>query len=175
MRLFVVVFLIVTIASCSQQQEAYVDPILQPYWQQFQIEAERLGVDLPNKNLVMYVTDDIDYPGHVNGLCRTRKNNVTIEILNKSHIHEGYSQSIEATVFHELAHGFFNRDHNTLYYDNISEDSREFVAVSLMTIGSSRKFWNNGQWREYYLKELFGLIPDYEVYAQQIGYQLIEL
>lgn len=162
--------------SCVYEDELYIDPELQPYWNQFNLEAERLGVHLNIKSLVL-VIEESEYKIRVNGLCRTNKNGAIIEIsprLFKEDFYT-YSKRVEATVFHELGHGILHRNHNNEYYNSaylyvnkekgIKQIQSKIWSKSLMTIPQTYQYWTNGKKREYYLRELFGL-PTEKQYAE---------
>ena len=136
--------------SCyPNDDQEFIDPVLLPYYNTFKYEAERLDVQLPSKGVMIYF-DDIKSNGH----CDWNKHYCNIKI-NPEIFHDTdyntYSHRIEATIFHELGHGLLNRHHLPSVFNS------EFEA-SLMTIPFGyRKYWINGEKREYYLKELFGI------------------
>ncbi len=144
-------FLTLVCFSCyPNDDQEYIDPILLPYYNTFKYEAERLGVQLPTKGVMIYFEEGIK----VNGHCDWSKHYCNIQInpdIFFRHGYDAYSTRIEATIFHELGHGLLNRQHLEAVIDS------EFDA-SLMTIPyHNRKYWVNGEKREYYLKELFNI------------------
>ena len=144
------VFLILICISCYPNDDhEFIDPALLPYYNTFKYEAERLGVQLPTKGVMIYF-DSIDSNGHCD--WNKRYCNITINFnLFSIDDYDTYSRRIEATIFHELGHGLLNRYHLP------SVPDAEYEA-SLMTIPmGGRKYWINGEKREYYLKELFQL------------------
>ena len=136
--------------ACSYHDgQEYIEPELKPYYDTFIFEAKRLGVQLPRKGVMIYF-DDIK----ANGKWDWSKHYCNIKInpnLFEPDDYNTYSHRIESTIFHELGHGLLNRHHIP------SVINAEFEA-SLMTMPyGHRKYWINGEKREYYLKELFQL------------------
>ena len=166
--------IILFLVSCIPQEEIFIEPALIPYWNQFQYEAERLGVNLPRKNIIMAVKGikDMTLNGqYCQGLTWNGSvNNPTATIYINENLFKGdfstYSIRIEATIFHELGHAF-GRHHNSLYYDSAyifvhpkkgySQTQSKSWPTSLLTTPNYYKYYLNGEKREYYLKELFGL------------------
>lgn len=170
--------------SCSYKDELYIDPILMPYWNQFNLEAERLGVNLNIKSVVLTIVEP-EYKLTANALCYTTKKGAIIEISPRlfKNDFKSYNKRVEATVFHELGHGILLRHHNYEYYDSayvhITKKGQEIIQsktwpTSLMTCPASYKYYLNGEKREFYLRELFGLpiekpnakIVEYEMYKE---------
>lgn len=138
--------LIFVFFSCTYHDgEEYIDPVLLPYYNTFKYEAERLGVQLPNKG-VLICFDDIK----ANGKCDWNKHYCNIKInpnLFEPDDYNNYSYRIEATIFHELGHGLLHRHH---------VENTTLIEISLMaTHHNGRVHWIDGTMREYYLKELF--------------------
>lgn len=143
--------LVLVISGCTyHDSEEYIDPVLLPYYNTFKYEAEKLGVQLPNKGVMIYF-DNMK----ANGKCDWSEHYCNIKInpnLFEPDDYNIYSHRIEATIFHELGHGLLNRHHIP------SVPNADFEA-SLMTMPyGHRKYWINGEKRDYYLKELFGII-----------------
>ena len=139
------IFLIL-LAGCNVDHETYIDPILQPYVIQFQVEAERLNVQLPDMDILMYF-EDLNGP---NARCITprSRNTMTIKIDPKIFTNgfNEYDYAAEATIFHELGHGYLNRGHI---------ENTTLIEPSLMSVPhNGRVHWIDGTMREYYLKEL---------------------
>jgi hypothetical protein len=124
--------------------EQYIDPKLRPYFDTFYAEAEKLGVELPTKDVLAYFEEFDGYRAW------TYWNERIIRMRVDPEIHDwgSYSLEVEATIFHELGHGYLNRHH--LEYTSVPVES-------LMTIPhGGRSGWMDGSMREYYLNELFG-------------------
>ncbi len=131
--------------SCISSQYEYLDPDLAPYYQAFQIEAERLGVNLPSKSIVLTWKELEVVRAH----CHTGKTSIKICVNSNFYNRSSeYNRKLEATIFHELGHGLLNRSH---------VEPINGVETSLMTVPGMREDWINGTKREYYLRELFGL------------------
>ncbi len=168
LSLYLGIIICLTNLSCAYEDELYIDPELMPYWNQFNLEAERLGINLNLHSLVLTI-EEPEYRIPANGLSHTNKRGAIIEIsprLFKDDF-QTYSKRVEATVFHELGHGILRRHHNNEYYDstylyvnkakNISQIQSKIWSKSLMTVPQTYKYYMNGEKREYYLRELFGL------------------
>ena len=122
----------------------YIDPTLLPYYQAFQVEAERLGVNLPSKSIVLTWKELESDRAH----CHTGETSIKICVNSIFFSPSEYDYKLEATIFHEFGHGLLNRSHI---------DPVDGVETSLMTVPGMRKDWINGTKREYYLRELFGI------------------
>ena len=131
---------------CIPDNHEYIEPDLLPYYRSFQIEAERLGVDLPSKSIAIVYKSLSNDRAH----CHTNKTSIKICVNSNFFIIDSniYDYKLEATMFHELGHGLLNRSHI---------DPINGIETSLMTVPGMRKDWINGEKREYYLMELFGL------------------
>ena len=95
--------------SCIPDYNEYLDPRLEPYYRTFQIEAERLGINLPRKSIVLIWKELEVNRAH----CHTRKKSIKICVNSNLFIidPEIYNYKLEATIFHELGHGLLNRGH----------------------------------------------------------------
>ena len=131
--------IILLIFSCiPDDYENFIQPELQEYYNNFLIEAENRNIQLPDKSVLMYI-DDI--PGY-NGLTYKRKNSIKIIISKEAMSYsKGYDYRIESTIFHELGHGFLNREH-------VEENS-------IMNINRDKSVYLEN--REFYINELFGI------------------
>lgn len=131
---------------CIPNHQEYIDPDLFPYYRSFQIEAERLGVNLPSKSIVLTWKELKADRAH----CHTGKTSIKICVNSNFFIIDSdiYDYKLEATIFHELGHGLLNRSHI---------DPVNGIETSLMTVPGMRKDWISGEKREYYLRELFEL------------------
>ena len=137
--------IILFLASCNPESQEYIEAPLKPYYDTFIYEANRLGVQLPDKSVMMYVED---MEGE-NGRCDWNKKYCNVKI--NPAIFKGdfltYNLSVEATVFHELGHGLLNRYHI---------ENTTLIETSLMAAHhNGRVHWIDGTMREYYLNELF--------------------
>ena len=130
---------------CISDDPEYIDPFLAPYYTTFQIEAGRLGINLPSKSVVLTWKElEVDR-AHCHGGTTSIKICVNSNFFR---VESEYNYKLEATIFHELGHGLLNRSHI---------DPIDGTETSLMTVPGMREDWINGTKREYYLKELFGL------------------
>ena len=139
--------IILLFIGCQVEHEDYIDPLLQPYLNQFQLEAERLNIHLPDMAILMYF-EELNGPNAECIYPRSRKT-MTIKIDPKifKNGFDKYDYAAEATIFHELGHGYLNRGHikNTT-----------LIEPSLMAVpDNGRIHWIDGTMREYYLTELF--------------------
>lgn len=140
-RLLLLLFLI----SCIPINQEYLDPDLAQYYQTFQIEAERLGINLPSKSIVL-TWKELD---GVRAHCHTGETSIKICVNSNFYNRSSeYNHKLEATIFHELGHGLLNRSHI---------EPVDGIETSLMTVPGMREDWIDGTKREYYLKELFGI------------------
>ena len=140
--------LLLLVTGCYQVQDLeIVEPELQQYWQQFQIEAQQLGVQLPRRDVMILVSDDLRQGQRA--VCSGTKRYASIRIARGVLPLDGeYDLSVEATVFHELAHGLLDRHHMPV------EDGA-YDQVSLMCVPAHRPSYHDGTKRDYYIKELF--------------------
>ncbi|MCK5617537.1 hypothetical protein KAR91_87545 [Candidatus Pacearchaeota archaeon] len=131
--------------GCIQNDFEYFDSGLEQYYRTFQIEAERLGVNLPSKSIVLTWKELEGDRAH----CHTGKTSIKVCVNNNFFNPESeYNLKLEATIFHELGHGLLNRSHI---------DPINGIETSLMSVPGMHEDWINGSKREYYLKELFGI------------------
>lgn len=139
------ILLFISLLSCIPDYSEYLDPDLAQYYHTFQIEAVRLGVNLPSKSIVLTWKElEVD-----RAHFHTGKTSIKICINSNFFSRDSeYNYKLEATIFHELGHGLLNRSHI---------DPVNGIETSLMTVPGMRKDWINGTKREYYLRELFGI------------------
>lgn len=135
--------LLIFLLCCTPDYDEYLDPILDQYYKTFQIEAERFGINLPSKSIVLIWKELESDRAH----CHTGKTSIKI-CVNSNFFSQDieYNYKLEATIFHELGHGLLNKSHI---------DPVNGIETSLMTVPGMREDWINGSKREYYLKELF--------------------
>ena len=131
--------------GCYQPQGLeYIDEDLQQYWQQFQAEAQQRGVQLPNKDVMIYweeLDDDLGRCFHNRSTCRVRIDPAVKEMS---------PYVLEAVIFHELGHGLLDRDH-------MDRDTTNHWELSLMTVPHvGWPYYNLPEGKEYYVNELFG-------------------
>ena len=140
------IFVFIFLTSCMPNDLEYLDPDLAQYYRNFQIEADRLNINLPDKS-IMLIFEELDTE---RAHCHTGKRSIKICVnSNFFSVEPGiYDYKLEATLFHEFGHGFLNRDHI---------EPINGIETSLMTVPGMREDWINGVKREYYLKELFGM------------------
>lgn len=155
--------------SCSPiVEDNYIDSQLADFYWDFQYEAARLGVSLPNKTIRL-VFDDM--PG-LNGYCQWDNKSMLVRIDKRffdNNINAGERLAVEATVFHEFGHGYWGRSHtmdtfdSTWYFINTSGDSVMYdvqiptsIMYSVDKKANAHSFYS--ELREYYLKELFQLL-----------------
>lgn len=144
----IIIYIWVFMSGCNPIPEGdFGDPDLMRYVEQFRVEAANRGIKLPDKS-VLIVWDELD---HLSGHCQWGKNWMTIKIdPDILYRIDEYSPKIEATVFHELTHGYFGRGHTGPW---------KGIEPSLMAVpDNGRRFWLDGSMRDYYLDELFGLV-----------------
>ena len=146
MKYLAILFLFI---ACKVEHENYIDPKLQPYVIQFQIEAENLNIHLPDRAILMYF-ENLNGPNAECSYPRSRKT-MTIKIDPKifKNGFDKYDHAAEATIFHELGHGYLNRFHI---------ENTTLIEPSLMAVPhNGRVHWIDGTMRELYINELFGV------------------
>ncbi|MBQ3929670.1 MAG: hypothetical protein II708_01845 [Paludibacteraceae bacterium] len=149
-------FLTAMLASCKESSTDVhkVDPEFEEYVQRFFACAEKYGVTIPDKNIVM--VSKILSSGKA-GLCYMERYPVYIEIDG------GYwmalsgapneDESKEDLIFHEMGHGFLRRYHDNTELKN--GDWKTIMCGDQLPHGRAANINYRGMRRNYYLKELF--------------------
>lgn len=133
------------------EEEGYqdVDSRLWSYYDAFQEEGKRRGLNINLKSARISGEIDEINDGNVIGTCQYggfSTNHVTIDNAFWS---SSSNLGREFVVFHELGHCFLNRGHK-------EDSTSEGLCVSLMRSGTGRcRDAYNTRNREYYLDELF--------------------
>lgn len=119
LRRALLLFLSILIVSCnSLETEVTIDPALQPYVDQFLIEAQNRGVniDLQENGLIMQFEEDVSTADY-SGICRYRigTNEVGIDKEVWGRLDEVERDRL---IYHELGHCVLDRGHRNDKFDN---------------------------------------------------------
>lgn len=145
------------LASCldpfDQTIEFRVDPLLEPYVNQFFIEASARGIKIEKENLlVSFVVENCDCAGKSIDVGQQRtviiKQDAFDWYLKNSKVNPGGTchECIENLVFHELGHSILRRQHND-------------PAFSIMAEGISlRAYEGDSTIRAQLIDELFSAV-----------------
>ncbi len=154
-RFLLYCLIILNMLSCRKEDNYQVEAELDPYLQLFLQEASKRGMNLNvEENGLLMKFDNLTPP--TIGLC-TYSNPILVQIdptyWNKVKEYDNCEDLRQNVVFHELAHGLLNREH-----DNGTLDNSEWK--SLMCGGDlfHERSWQvnfRGERRQYYLDELF--------------------
>ena len=165
--------LLLILFSCNMVHESYIQPELRKYYDQFFIEAQLRGVDLPDKETIIQfgTPSKWDRQGEAEH-GKTWDKIVIRKSFYDEHINNCES-CIEMLVFHELGHGILNRNHYNEVRDSLvftgSIIGIDTLNSSWMTIGIPVSIMHAGNLgsgdaggyyqknRNYYLNELFGV------------------
>ena len=104
--------------SCIAEEPIYginIDPRVQPYVNKFLTDAEAYGVNVSDfylQGISITIGDNLPRAGNAGGAAY-RKNEHGIEIIiRESFWNKSYDLSREIIIYHELAHDYFNLNHN---------------------------------------------------------------
>ncbi len=142
--------LLILVSSCKKERQyPVVDPSLQQYYDSFQEEALKRGIeiDFVNSPIEGIIVDDLE--DSISGQCLHSESSWhRIRINRKSWTLYSHLKR-EFLIFHELGHCYLDRRH----LDDRDDDG---VCESLMHSGSSACFLDyNATTRKRYLDELF--------------------
>ncbi len=149
-------FLTAMLTSCKESSTDVhkVDPEFEEYVQRFFAYAERYGVTIPDKNIVMVSKNLTDGKA---GLCYMDRYPVYIEIdagywltFSSSATEDMLKEDL---IFHEMGHGFLRRYHDNTELQN--GDWKTIMCGDQLPNGRAANINYRGMRHEYYLKELF--------------------
>jgi hypothetical protein len=126
-----------------------VDERLWPYFERFEIEGEKNGLDIRLDNLnIQGIITSIDEE-HIAGTCQFSRNSPRLVTIDSEFWNSSGELFREFIVFHELGHCALRRDHD-------ESASANGVCLSIMRSGTSGCFDQySTNTRDYYLEELF--------------------
>lgn len=126
-----------------------VDQELWTYYDRFETEAARRGLDIDLRELNISGNVEFIAEEGVVGTCQYHSRTPNHVTIDESFWLRSSDLSKEYVVFHELGHCVLLRDHNDNHDDN-------GFCISVMHSGLTdcRSAYNN-TYREYYLDELF--------------------
>ncbi len=147
--LYICLFTILFTSCRNDPDEVIISPELQPYFDLFQEEGQKRGVDVdftvtPIEGRVANLFDS-----NVNGWCDTKEDKPHEIIIDDSFWNGASNFDKEFIIMHELGHCYLNLGHN----DAVDGDGN---CISIMHSSTeSCVFPYNQETRDDYLDELF--------------------
>lgn len=160
---FSLILLTVCFFSCERERIQTLDPVFEPFVDQFFLEAQQRGMDVKKSDFSFSLQFGTIDDAH--GRCRNRDNEMTID---PDFWEDAYEREKEYLIFHELGHCILNRRH-----DN---EILEYGQCKSIMKGAEdgqvceRSLFSD-VWRDYYLDELFDHktpLPDWYLLAFDI-------
>jgi hypothetical protein len=143
--------LFLILGSCTPEEEIFVSPELQDYFDRFAVEAGLRGVsfDYERDRIEGYILDISERD--VTGKCTYNTHDPDQITVDQYFWRQASDLEKEFLVFHELGHCFLNRTH-------LDDANPNGTCVSIMHsgLGDCRNAYNVST-RSEYLDELFGL------------------